>query len=61
MDSWCPFSGREEMEQEESQEGEHRGGRRRWAECEQWGRGVHLAQGPRAGLTAAGGALGCSL
>lgn len=36
-------------------------GTKRWVECEQWGRGVHLAQGPRAGLTAAGGALGCSL
>lgn len=35
MDSQRQFSGREEMEHEESQEGEHRGGWRRWAECEQ--------------------------
>lgn len=36
-------------------------GRQRWVECEQQGRGVHLALEPWDGLTGAGGELGCSL
>ena len=56
MDSQSPFSERGEGERGGGAVSEEdRGGWRRWAECEQWGCGVHLALEPWDGLTAAGG------